>query len=109
MTRIQQILGEHFAPAQGGSGFASQAVARAVQWLAAGADERGAAVGQSSWGPTGFVILPSQERAEALLGAAQVARASEAMDLDPALSLHIVRGRNHGARVEQSVARKRAG
>lgn len=109
VTRMQQVLGEHFAPAQGGSAFASPAVARLVQWLGAtlgrvagGEGSAGtgmsataaAAIGQSSWGPTGFAILPSQAEAEARIDAAQ-----EAGLIDPALVVRIVSARNRGAAV----------
>ncbi len=93
ISHIQRLLGAHFAPAQGGNAFTSPAVGTLVRWMgdASGGDS-GAATGQSSWGPTGFVIVPSQAQAEAL-----VYRARAAGMLNPALSLHIVAARNHGA------------
>jgi predicted sugar kinase len=63
-----------------------------MQCFAAAAGEHGAALGQSSWGPTAFAIVPSADRAATLVRAAEAARA-----IDPALVLRIVRGRNHGA------------
>ena len=90
INRIQDVLGEHFAPAQGGSRYTSAAVGRLMQWIAAAG--HGAAVGQSSWGPTGFAILPSQAEAEAVLAAA---RADRVIAVD--LTLNIVAGRNRGA------------
>lgn len=92
ITRIQQALGEHFAPAQGGRAFTSPAVGRLIDWI--GSVEPICARGQSSWGPTGFVILPSSTRAQAMVDAAHAANA-----VDPALTLHIVSGRNTGAGV----------
>jgi beta-RFAP synthase len=92
ITRLQQVLGAHFAPAQAGRAYASEAVGRAVQGLAAAADEQGAAIGQSSWGPTGFAIVPTLAQAEAVVRAARAAAA-----IDSALALHIVRALNHGA------------
>ena len=94
INRIQQVLGDHFAPAQDGARFTSAAVARALQWIAQ-ASQAAAAIGQSSWGPTGFAILPSQAAAEALVAAA---RAAGAID-DTVLALRIVSARNHGATV----------
>jgi beta-RFAP synthase len=108
VTRMQQVLGAHFAPAQGGSAFASAAVGRLVRWLgttlgtAAGEGSAGsgsitppaAGIGQSSWGPTGFAILPSQAEADARIDAAQ-----EAGLIDPALVVRIVSARNRGAAV----------
>jgi beta-RFAP synthase len=91
VSRMQQILGEHFAPAQGGTAYTSPAVGRLVQWIG-GAQGHGAATGQSSWGPTGFAILASQARAEAAVAAARAAGM-----LDPALTVRIVAARNRGA------------
>jgi len=54
ITELQETVGDHFAPAQGGR-FTSQKVSRALDFLGSiGAQCRG----QSSWGPTGFVIAP---------------------------------------------------
>ena len=89
LNRLQQVLGDHFAPAQQGSAYTSPAVGRLMTWLA---QTGGAAVGQSSWGPTGFAVLPSAAQAEALM-----AQADAAGRLDPALQLRIVSGRNLGA------------
>jgi beta-ribofuranosylaminobenzene 5'-phosphate synthase len=92
VTQVQRVLGEHFAPAQQGLAFTSAAVGRLVQWLGGNEDTPRAAIGQSSWGPTGFAILPSQASAEALLLAARAAGV-----IDPALDVRIVAPRNHGA------------
>lgn len=92
ITRLQQVLGAHFAPAQQGRAYTSAAVGQALQWLATEAGEDGAAIGQSSWGPTGFAIVPTPAAAETLLRAARAADV-----LAPELATHIVRGRNHGA------------
>lgn len=93
ITRVQQQLGAHFAPAQGGEAYTSTTVGRLVRWLGeAAGGESGAAIGQSSWGPTGFAILPSQQQADALV---EAARATPLMA--PHLTLQIVGGRNRGA------------
>lgn len=105
VTHVQDLLGAHFAPAQGGSPYTSPAVGQIVQWLAeacrgraaaGGETPHGAAVGQSSWGPTAFVILPSLAAAEAAVAAAHAAGLVRA-----GLSLRIVRARNHGATLRQ--------
>jgi len=57
---IQQMVGDHFAPAQGGR-FASPAIAAALEWARA---QGFAGVGQSSWGPTGFILLEDADRAQ---------------------------------------------
>ncbi len=63
ITQLQSSVGEHFAPVQGGI-FTSAEVAVAMQWLA----EQGAvAIGQTSWGPTGFCAVDSIELAESLV------------------------------------------
>ena len=93
IVRIQQVLGDYFAPAQGGSAFTSAAVGRLIEWIEQDAQHL-AATGQSSWGPTGFVILPSQARAEAVVDAARAANV-----VAPSLTLRIVSGRNAGATV----------
>jgi len=104
ITRIQQILGEHFAPVQGGSPYTSAAVGRLIGWIGATSAGLGgrithdarhlAAVGQSSWGPTGFAIMASQAHAEAVVDAARAANL-----VGPTLSLSIVSGRNTGASI----------
>jgi beta-ribofuranosylaminobenzene 5'-phosphate synthase len=100
INRIQRLLGAHFAPAQGGNAYTSAVVGKGVRWMgdASGADT-GAAIGQSSWGPTGFVIVPTQSQAEALVQSARAANV-----LDPALSVCIVSGRNHGATINERSA-----
>lgn len=59
---IQRVVGDHFAPAQGGR-YASAAVAEVLGWL----ESRGLeGVGQSSWGPTGFVLAEDDAAARAI-------------------------------------------
>ena len=100
LTHVQRVLGEHFAPAQKGRAFTSASVGRLVQWLG-GVDLDGeavrAAIGQSSWGPTGFAILPSQASADALLLAARAAGV-----IDAGLDVRIVAARNRGALLHDS-------
>ena len=52
------------------------------------------AIGQSSWGPTGFAIVPSATAAVALVEQARAAGA-----VDDALELRIVNGNNRCAAV----------
>lgn len=63
ITLLQQAVGEHFAPVQGGV-FTSPDVAAAMTRLAA---EGAVAIGQTSWGPTGFCAVANQQRAAELL------------------------------------------
>ena len=63
ITEVQQLVGEHFAPYQGGGVYASPTGKRAVEL----ALERGAVgVGQSSWGPTVFALVRGPAAAGAL-------------------------------------------
>jgi len=91
LTRMQQVLGEHFAPVQRGNAFTSAAAGRLLQWIAARTQ---AGIGQSSWGPAAFAFLPDQAQAQAVLAAAR-----EAGVVDPALEITTVRPRNRGATV----------
>ena len=96
---IQTMVGEHFAPAQGGV-FTSKAVARACRALeAAGAH----GIGQSSWGPTGFAFAGSQEEAERLVATLRWDGTSDGLDI------RIARGRKHGATIEMVASHKRTG
>jgi beta-ribofuranosylaminobenzene 5'-phosphate synthase len=57
---IQRVVGDHFSPAQGGR-FTSPVISAALEWIT----KRGfAGVGQSSWGPTGFVLLEDETQAQ---------------------------------------------
>lgn len=88
VSAIQMLVGEHFAPAQGGI-FASKRVEALARRLA----DRGAVgIGQSSWGPTGFVFAPSESAAIEMVAAAKQAD-------DDGTEIRIVRGRNSGARI----------
>jgi beta-ribofuranosylaminobenzene 5'-phosphate synthase len=62
ITEIQELIGEHFAPVQGGV-YATETGARAAAFaLSHGA----CGVGQSSWGPAVFALVRSEARAAAL-------------------------------------------
>lgn len=67
ITYLQRSVGEHFASAQGGV-FTSSEVAEAMDWLAA---QGATAIGQTSWGPTGFCALDGVDQAEALTALAR--------------------------------------
>jgi beta-RFAP synthase len=65
ITEIQCLVGEHFAPYQGGGIYASPAGKRAAEL----ALKRGAAgAGQSSWGPTVFALTRGADAAAGLAG-----------------------------------------
>jgi beta-ribofuranosylaminobenzene 5'-phosphate synthase len=85
-------LGDYFAPVQGGR-YASPRVAAILDWL------RGAAfagIGQSSWGPTGFVLVADRSEAQELQG--ELARRFGAAGT---LSFRICAGRNRGAEISR--------
>ena len=91
--RIQARVGDHFAGVQGGR-FASPGVSRVLEWL----DSRGLkAVGQSSWGPTGFAVCPSEATADHLKTEVET-RFGREFGLDFAVTC----ARNHGADVEST-------
>lgn len=86
ITEIQQLVGDYFAPAQGGGHYTSSLVASAMQWL----ESQGVTcLGQSSWGPTGYAVVASQSQAESLSAGL---RQSE-----PALKVLVCRANNRGA------------
>jgi len=92
ITRVQALLGEHFAPAQGGA-FTSPRVAAALAALAAAG---GVGIGQSSWGPTGFAFLP--DAAEAARAVAALAASGRADGIETL----VCRALNRGARTTVS-------
>jgi beta-ribofuranosylaminobenzene 5'-phosphate synthase len=88
---IQRLVGDHFAVAQGGR-FASRAVADVLAWLEA----KGiAGVGQTSWGPTGFAIIDSEVRAQAVLRETRERYAASG-----GLVFAVARARNRGHSLE---------
>ena len=89
ITELQRAVGEHFAPAQGGV-FSSHDVANAMNWFM----NRGAvAIGQTSWGPTGFCLVENTEMAENLVKSACMTFA------ETPLKFNIVSARNRGGEV----------
>ena len=91
VAAIQMLVGEHFAPAQGGV-FTSKRVEKLAHRLA----EAGAVgIGQSSWGPTGFAFAASEAAA-----ATMVAAASEVTE--DGMEVRIVQGRNSGAEISST-------
>jgi beta-RFAP synthase len=87
---IQDRVGDHFAPAQGGR-YSSPRVAEVLEWLRRSGF---AGAGQSSWGPTGFAILGGEEPAQAL-----VEEMRRRFGAGGELSFRVCRGRNRGAEI----------
>jgi beta-ribofuranosylaminobenzene 5'-phosphate synthase len=90
IKELQVRLGDYFAPAQGGSRFTSSDVASVLDAL----DDAGAfGIGQSSWGPTGFVFAPSPEEAHRLAAIAGDRATGRGLDI------RLCRGLNRGAEI----------
>ena len=87
ITRIQNLIGDHFAPHQGGRYASARGRAGARRTPPRRAC---AGYGQSSWGPTGFALVPSEAEARALVAS---------LDRGGPLRFLIARGRNRGASI----------
>ena len=93
ITAIQERVGDHFAPAQGGR-FASPRVAAALEALR----RLGApGIGQSSWGPTGFAFARDEAEAGRLRQALIEEGAAGGLDIQ------LRRPLNRGARIEEGL------
>ena len=91
VSAIQARLGDHFAAAQGGGRFTSPRVGSVAAALArAGA----VGLGQSSWGPTGFVFARDPDEAAHWVKLAQRAG-------DIAVDIHAAR--EAGAEIHETV------
>jgi len=89
LAEIQQANGDYFAPAQGGR-YVSPQVSRVLSTLA----RRGwVGLGQSSWWPTGFCLLPDQETA------ARELVSLEKQGGSAGIRLVVVSSRNSGASI----------
>ena len=89
LNEIQALIGDHFAPVQGGR-FTSPRVAAALVEAAG----RGAAgIGQSSWGPSGFAFVRGDVAARELWRQLARTRADEGLDI------RICRALNRGAAI----------
>lgn len=89
ITSLQQAVGEHFAPVQGGV-FTSPDVAAAMASLAA---QGAVAIGQTSWGPTGFCAVADPQ------GAAELLARLEAQFAASPLSFMLASARNQTAEI----------
>jgi beta-ribofuranosylaminobenzene 5'-phosphate synthase len=87
IRELQERTGDHFAPAQGGR-YASKAVTKALQLIA---QQGGSCYGQSSWGPTGFAVLPDEDSAKKL-----IEDLTQDFSHEPSIEFMLCRGRNEG-------------
>ncbi len=88
---IQAVIGDHFARVQDGR-FTSPAVSAAVDYCVDVCGLLG--VGQSSWGPTGFVFAPDAATAARVATALETRFAASA-----ALDFQVCSASNHGAEI----------
>ncbi len=86
---LQARMGAYFASLQGGP-IVSSGVAKVLDWVATQGLK---GIGQSSWGPTGFVFVRSESEGASLLEKAQ------GLSDFAGLRFQLVRGRNQGAEV----------
>ncbi len=94
LSEIQETVGRQFAPYQGGDIWASDRVGAFLRRLA---DNGARGIGQSSWGPTGFAFVPTPADADRLADAHADAAARSGLELI------VTKGRNTGARIEETV------
>ncbi len=90
ISELQAQVGDYFAPVQGGR-YASRDVGRVLDWAGA---QHYRARGQSSWGPTGFIVCRSARDAQALKQ-----RAVAEFEAHPNLSFMVCQARNAGGTV----------
>ena len=90
ISEIQMLVGDHFAPLQGGR-YCSQAVAQVLSCML---DQGATGMGQSSWGPTGFALFANETQAYQALK-----QARDNWSHEPRLSFRVCRARNQGAEV----------
>lgn len=95
ITQLQQAIGDYFAPAQGGR-FTSTDVAEAIHWLG---QHDAVALGQSSWGPTGFCLIEGIQQSETILQAS-----IDHFKHLPHLHFKRVSAQNHGGSIRVSEA-----
>jgi beta-RFAP synthase len=97
IAQIQTILGDYFAPAQGGR-YTSSGVGKIMATLG---DAGAHGIGQSSWGPTGFAFAESANEAEHLVD--HIAQEASGLHLD----VQVCKGLNRGAKIETTIEAKR--
>ncbi len=95
IARMQQLLGDYFAPAQGAARFTSPDVAAVMDCLAR---EGAHGIGQSSWGPTGFAFAEGDREAERL---AEIARRRPDAQ---ALDIRVVSAVDRGGQISETAA-----
>ncbi|MEZ0233308.1 MAG: beta-ribofuranosylaminobenzene 5'-phosphate synthase family protein [Methylophilaceae bacterium] len=90
IKQLQERTGDHFAPAQGGR-YASRSVAEVIEWLG---HQGVTCLGQSSWGPTGFAVYPTEQAASSAL-----IKLNDIFGEKKNLTFALCKGRNQGGLV----------
>lgn len=90
IARIQAIVGDYFAPMQGGRRFTSRAVEELLDELMR---DGAVGAGQTSWGPTGFAFVADETKAQALAARARGIRSARS------LRIAVAEGLDRGARI----------
>lgn len=90
ISEIQMLVGDHFAPLQGGR-YCSRSVAEVLSWMP---DLGATGVGQSSWGPTGFALFANETQAYQALR-----QARDKWSQEPGMSFRLCRARNQKAEI----------
>lgn len=96
VSHIQALLGDYFAPAQGGARYTSAAVAAVMARLAHHGAE---GIGQSSWGPTGFAFAASDDEAQRLVRRVREERPAQMPQNGGEPVLVVCKAINHGAKI----------
>jgi len=95
VTAIQQLIGDHFAPAQGGR-YTSAKVESLLEY----SQKLGYyGIAQSSWGPTGCVFVEDEGTAQKLVTDLQT-QANKLFDTDQQLSFCIAKANANGANID---------
>lgn len=95
ITEIQTLIGDHFAPAQGGR-YTSASVAQLLHY---GQEHGYAGIAQSSWGPTGCIFVDGDTAAQQLVN--KLSHYSKQKNIT-SLSLSIASANSNGAKIEIS-------
>jgi beta-RFAP synthase len=95
ITTIQALIGDHFAPAQGGR-YTSQRVASLLLY----AQQQGhTGIAQSSWGPTGCIFVQNDSIAKQLITELSLYAIQQNID-DDQLSFITAKANKEGADIE---------
>ncbi|MCK5644485.1 MAG: beta-hydroxylase, partial [Gammaproteobacteria bacterium] len=95
ITNIQSLIGDHFAPAQGGR-YTSQHVASLLNH-AQNLGHKG--IAQSSWGPTGCIFVDNENSATQLIEELKQ-HAQAHFDKESSLSFAMAQANSSGANIE---------